>query len=173
VLEAPMVLKCFEEAGEKFGFTDEPSVIVGQSMGGAYAVQVAALDGSPFRVLVVISSFDELQTVVSNQTNDLLGNGVGAVVSGAVNHVFGWRTGVKISEIRSVEKAPRIRIPTLVIHGERDESIPVSSGRRLYDALPKDLKKEWLVVPGAGHNNILITDFPLYATMAEFLLKNL
>ncbi len=171
VLEAPMVLKCFEEAAAKYGFAGQPCMLLGQSMGGAYAVQVAALDASPFQAMVVVSSFDKLQTVVKGETGKLLGDVVGAAVSGSVEHVFEWKTGVKISEINTAKKAPGIRIPTLVIHGESDQTIPVASGKKLYDSFPSDLEKQWLVVPEAGHNNILITDYPLYATMAEWFLR--
>lgn len=173
VLEAPMVLKCYEQAAEKYGFSKQPCMMLGQSMGGAYAVQVAALDESPFQAMVVVSSFDKLQTVVSGQTSELLGDAVGTAVSGSVEHVFGWKTGVKISEINTAKKAPSIKIPTLVIHGESDKTIPVASGKKLYHSFPGDLEKQWLVVPDAGHNNILITDYPLYATMAEWFLKYL
>jgi|688.fasta_scaffold14083_9 pimeloyl-ACP methyl ester carboxylesterase len=171
VLEAPTVLKCYEEASVKYGFAQQPCMMLGQSMGGAYAVRVAALDESPFQAMVVVSSFDKLQTVVRGQTKDLLGDVVGTAVSGSVEHVFEWRTGVKISEINSAKKAPSIRIPTLVIHGDADRSIPLASGKKLYHSLPSDLEKQWVEVPEAGHNNILITDYPLYATMAEWFLK--
>lgn len=173
VREAPAVLKCYEEASSKYGFAQEPCMMLGQSMGGAYAVQVAALDGSPFQAMVVVSSFDKLQTVVRGETSELLGDVVGTAVSGSVEHVFEWKTGVKISEINTAKKAPGIRIPTLVIHGESDQTIPVASGKKLYQSFPSDLEKQWLVVPEAGHNNILITDYPLYATMAEWFLKYL
>ncbi|MES2981152.1 MAG: alpha/beta fold hydrolase [Verrucomicrobiota bacterium] len=173
VLEAPMVLKCYEEAAAKYGFAQEPCMILGQSMGGAYAVQVAALDESPFQAMVVVSSFDKLQTVVTGETSELLGDVVGAAVSGSVEHVYAWKTGVKISDINTAEKAPMIHIPTLVIHGASDQTIPVASGEKLYHSFPSDLEKQWLVVPQAGHNNILITDYPLYATMAEWFLKYL
>ena len=76
-------------------------------------------------------------------------------------------------EINTAKKAPSIRIPTLVIHGESDQTIPVASGKKLYHSFSDDLEKQWLVVPDAGHNNILITDYPLYATMAEWFLKYL
>lgn len=171
VLEAPMVLKCYEEASAKYEFAQQPCMILGQSMGGAYAVRVAALDHSPFQAMVVVSSFDKLQTVVRGQTNELLGDVIGTAVSGSVEHVFGWRTGVKISEINTAQKAPNIRIPTMVIHGESDDSIPIASGKKLYHSFPSDLEKRWVEVPEAGHNNILITDYPLYATMAEWFLK--
>ncbi len=64
VLEAPMILKCYGEAAGKFGFTGQPCAILGQSMGGAEAIHTAALDGSPFTAMVIVSSFDKLETVI-------------------------------------------------------------------------------------------------------------
>lgn len=48
-------------------------------------------------------------------------------------------------------KAPRIRIPTLVVHGSDDEVIPVAMGRRLASLFPNARLR---VVNGAHHNDI-------------------
>lgn len=173
VLEAPMILKCFNEAAVKFGFAEQPCVILGQSMGGAEAVHVAARDDSRFASMVVVSSFDKLETVVRSQTDAMLGSVLGPMVSGSVDQVFRWKTGVRISQINSMAKAQNVRIPTLVIHGDADTMVPTASGKKLYLSFKDDVKKQWLIVPDAGHNNILVTDFPLYATMAEWFLASL
>ena len=46
-----------------------------------------------------------------------------------------------------------LRAPLLVIHGERDEIVPAAHGRALYEAAPEP--KRLLVVPGAGHNDLI------------------
>lgn len=51
----------------------------------------------------------------------------------------------------SLSKIGRVRVPLLVIHGERDEIVPVGMGRRLYEAAPGP--KEWYAIPHAGHND--------------------
>lgn len=172
VNEAPIILRCFTEAGEKFGFADQPCVIFGQSMGGAEAIHTAALDDAPFSAMVVISSFDKLETVIRGQANSLLGTTLGPVVSMPAGQVYQWRTGVHVSEINSTEKARRIRIPTLVVHGDADKMVPTASGKALFDAIPASTNKQWLEVPSAGHSNVLVTDFPIYATMARWLLDH-
>jgi hypothetical protein len=45
-----------------------------------------------------------------------------------------------------------IRAPTLVIHGARDMTIPVSLGRRLFEAAPQP--KSLVILPQAGHNDL-------------------
>lgn len=172
VLEAPIILKCYAEVAVKNGFTGQPSAILGQSMGGAEAIHTAALDGSPFGAMVVVSSFDKLETVIRGQANSLLGQTLGAAVAMPAGHVYEWRTGVPIAGIDSSEKARQVRIPTLVVHGDDDSMVPTASGKALFDSFPGNTKR-WLEVPGAEHNNVLVTDFPLYATMAKWFLDHL
>lgn len=61
----------------------------------------------------------------------------------------------------------------LVIHGEADGMIAPSAGKALSDALPLNKVNEWLLVPDAGHDNIPITDYRLYSTMAEWLVEGI
>lgn len=173
VLEAPLILKCFEEAAGKFGFAGQPAAIFGQSMGGAEAIHTAALDGSPFDAMVIVSSFDRLETVIRGQANSLLGSGLGAALSKPAGLVYEWKTGIHLSEIDSTEKAQKIRIPTLVVHGDKDKMVPTASGKVLFESFPDYTHKQWLEVPFAEHNNVLVTDFPLYAAMARWFLDQL
>lgn len=63
--------------------------------------------------------------------------------------------------INNDEKMKKVTIPTLVIHGERDMLIPVHHGKALYEnAAAED--KELVIIPGAGHNNILFMDISRY-----------
>ncbi len=52
----------------------------------------------------------------------------------------------------SVAKIARISTPVLVVHGERDTTIPVALGRRLFDAASPP--KSAYFVPRAGHNDL-------------------
>ncbi len=53
----------------------------------------------------------------------------------------------------SLSKIARVRAPVLIVHGTRDEMIPFSMGRRLFDNAPQP--KSFYAVEGAGHNNLL------------------
>jgi fermentation-respiration switch protein FrsA (DUF1100 family) len=46
-----------------------------------------------------------------------------------------------------------VRAPVLVVHGTRDEVIPFSHGRRLFEAAPEPKQRLW--VEGAGHNDLV------------------
>jgi pimeloyl-ACP methyl ester carboxylesterase len=66
----------------------------------------------------------------------------------------------------SAAAAPNITVPALLVHGERDDIVPVELGRRLFDALPGP--KRWLEVRGAGHNDLLARPEP-WEAIAAFL----
>jgi len=57
-------------------------------------------------------------------------------------------------EFRNIDKIPRVRCPVLVMHGTRDEIIPLAHGRRLFEAAPEP--KRFLWVEGAGHNDFML-----------------
>jgi pimeloyl-ACP methyl ester carboxylesterase len=65
-----------------------------------------------------------------------------------------------------------IRIPTLIAHGTADQVISIDSGRRLFDSLAADINKKWVEIPGAGHDNVLVTDYQIYADIAEWMLQH-
>jgi uncharacterized protein len=60
----------------------------------------------------------------------------------------------------TAEWMARVRIPTLVIHGDRDSVIPFRLGQRLYEALPGP--KRFVAIPGGDHNDPAPADRALY-----------
>ncbi|WP_338052884.1 alpha/beta hydrolase [Pyxidicoccus trucidator] len=52
----------------------------------------------------------------------------------------------------TLSKAPDLKLPVLIIHGEQDELIPVEMGRRLGTRFPQATVQ---TVAGAGHNDVL------------------
>ena len=55
----------------------------------------------------------------------------------------------------NLEKMKKVTQPVLIIHGEADEIIPVSDGLDLYRTARNEAK-EILIVPGAGHNTLML-----------------
>jgi pimeloyl-ACP methyl ester carboxylesterase len=56
----------------------------------------------------------------------------------------------------SLERAPSVSCPTLVIAGDRDSIIPAEQSRRLYAALAAE--KRLVVIAGADHNDEALFD---------------
>lgn len=59
-----------------------------------------------------------------------------------------------LSVIDNEAAAKRFQSPTLVLAGARDKTTPAFLGRRVYEAAPVE-RKQLLVLPEAGHNNVL------------------
>lgn len=133
---------------------------------------MAASPGSNFQAMVLLATFDKLETVIEGQTDDLLGSFIGAAVRGPADAWYGLKTGLKFSEIWPIAKAQYVSADTLFVHGEEATMIPPSRRKALFNSLPQDIEKEWLLIPNAGHSDVLVTDYPLYAKMAEWLLSH-
>lgn len=172
IREAEIPARVLLEAAEKFKFDPVPAGLMGMSMGGAVSIQSAALPTRPWKALVILSSFDRLETAIQKNVGDRVGSSLGNAWAGIAGRIYQWKTGIAISDIRSDLAAKKITLPTLIAHGTSDRVIPHESGQRLYAALPNTIEKRWIDVPEADHDNVLITDFPIYATVAKWMLRH-
>ncbi len=113
---------------------EEDIVLMGQSLGGAVAVDLAAADGA--RGLVVRNTFTSLPDVAAR--------------------FYPWLPVRWLMQNRfdSASKIARYQGPLLQTHGTEDQIVPFDLGRKLFDFCPSQ-RKEFLRVTGGGHN-----DFP-------------
>jgi hypothetical protein len=111
--------------------------VMGRSLGSAPAIEVAYHYQQQLKGLIVESGF-------AAQRNQLARLGVSFLFENP-EEVIGFGNDLKIKEIR---------IPTLIIHGEGDELIPVGEGRALF-TLSGAREKRSLFIAGAGHNDLL------------------
>lgn len=172
VKEWPIPAMALREAAAKFGFDPTPAGIMGLSMGGAVSIRALVKNELPWRAAALVSTFDTLDHVVRHQASSLVGTWGGSILRGLTGPVFEWQTGIKIEAANSLALIPQLQCPVLIAHGTSDHVIPIDCGRRLYAALPDTLEKRWVEIPGADHNNVLITDFPLYSQLAAWFLQH-
>jgi uncharacterized protein len=67
-----------------------------------------------------------------------------------------------------VEKIKKIKVPLLVLHGDRDEVVPFSQGRKVFEEAPGP--KEFYTIHGAHHNDTYITGGdPYFAALKNFI----
>ncbi len=52
------------------------------------------------------------------------------------------------------KKMPSLRVPLLVLHGNRDRTVPFEQGRKVFEAAPEP--KRFHAITGAGHNDTYI-----------------
>lgn len=172
VREAELPARVLEEASRKFAFEKQPAGLLGMSMGGSVAVHSANLPGAPWKALVVISSFDSFPAAIEGQASRYVGTTLGPVWASATAVVYHWKSGIHLADIQPRHHAATISIPTFIAHGTRDRVIPMAAGRRLFESLPETTLKKWQEIPGADHDNVLITSFPIYADIAEWMIRH-
>ncbi len=172
VKEGHLPAMVLHEAAAKFGFNPEPAGILGLSMGGAVSVRAAVEKDAPWRAVVLVSTFDTLDHVLRFQTSRWAGDWLGSVWSRLNGWFYQRQTQMEITAVDSIALVPKIQCPVLVAHGTSDSVVPMDCDRRLYEALPSGIEKRWVEIPGADHDNALSTDFPIYAELAEWMLRH-
>lgn len=74
---------------------------------------------------------------------------------------------------RHEAKVRSIHIPALVMHGEWDELIPLETALTFYESLAAAPDRELVVIPGAGHNDILWVGLQQYFTsLSSFVSRH-
>ena len=125
--------------------------VMGRSLGSAPAIEVAYHYQQQLNGLIIESGF-------ASGRNQLMRLGMSHLFRD-VQDPIGFGNHLKIKEVT---------IPTLIIHGDEDDIIPVTEGRMLYD-LSGSQEKYSLYIPHAGHNDIMIIGLDMYMkSIAKF-----
>lgn len=132
---------------QRTGVAENEIIVMGRSLGGAVAVDLAAKDGA--KALVLASTFPSLPQVAQHHFKLLPAN------------------LVMTQRLDSVSKIQRYQGPLLQSHGKDDRLIPIDLARQLHDAASGP--KRFIVVDG-GHN---APQSPEYRTALEDLLESL
>lgn len=115
--------------------TPQQIFIYGHSLGGAIAIDLAIHQPEAAGVIVE-SSFTSIRAMVDNHPWYRI-------------FPLDW---LLHQQFDSLSKLPALKIPLLLIHGEQDQTIPVSMSQTLYQAAT--VPKQILLVPEADHNNV-------------------
>ena len=114
------------------GDTDpERIVYFGRSLGAGVAVELATHE--PPLALILESSFSSIPALARHLYPFLP---IGPLLR---------------TKYDSLAKIGSVEAPLLVLHGDRDEIVPLQAGRSLFEAAPEP--KQFHVIQGAGHND--------------------
>lgn len=70
----------------------------------------------------------------------------------------------------NVDKVPDVECPTYIVHGTKDEIVPIWHGEELWRNLKKPVAYEPFWIEGGGHNNLeIMAREPFYERLVEFL----
>ena len=130
---------------EKEGVAQSDVVLMGRSLGGALAVDLAAKDGA--RALVLESTFSSVPDVAA--------------------YHYPW-IPVRLVLRTRLDAAAKIgdyRGPLLQSHGDADSVVPYQLGQKLFEAAGEP--KEFVTIPGGDHNDAQPREY--YHALIEFL----
>lgn len=113
-----------------------PRFLMGRSLGGYPSLELAARRPAGFRGLILESAAANLRR--------LLPRFAMPVAPALIEPILAAHEA----------KIASITLPTLMIHGERDELIPLSHATGIHELL-KSEDRSLVVIPGAGHNDLL------------------
>ena len=167
--ERKMPRRVLLEIKSQYGLPDEPAVLWGLSMGGAFAVNAASEPNSDWNAMMVVSSFASLESVLESQVSQQWRPLFPALLS-ILDIERRLHSQPVINSIQPKAITHKITLPSLIVHGDQDHFVSAQQGQELYQSIVSKDKK-WLTVKGAGHHNVLRTAMPLYAEMNEWLAR--
>jgi alpha-beta hydrolase superfamily lysophospholipase len=149
-------------------FPGLPVGLWGSSYGGAVALQAMGIDPE-FDFAIIENTFADLRDIsrqqVANHTSLPLTE-LGPYFINKAGKQAGFDPG-EISPERSVEK---IKVPVLHLHGEKDEIIPISHGRRIANHA-KAKGYRFVPIKGGTHFHLKAGDPATYSREVEGFLK--
>ena len=139
-----------------------PLVTMGRSIGAASAVHVASKsgqDGVPtVAALIVDSGLMSLVDLPMVASIAMMLGPAGAQLLQGSPDPMGTRA-----------KCASVDVPTLVMHGERDEIVPVQQAHWCFDGI-QNANKRKVIFPTATHNDVLLVAGPQWSSaLAELL----
>jgi alpha-beta hydrolase superfamily lysophospholipase len=129
----------------------KPRYIVGHSLGGAIAVELARRRPDAAG-LVLEATFTSVRDMVDQSPWGFLPVGL-----------------ILTQKFDALSKIGEVKMPVLVTHGTRDSIVPFAMGERLYDAARAP--KKFIKVEGAGHHNLSGAAFDEYRKALQELFR--
>ncbi len=135
----PTEAGCYATADAAYAYATEVRhvrperlIVVGQSLGGGVAIDLASR--KPVAGLITISAFTTIRDMG--------------------RHYFPWLpTSLLVrSRFDNLTKIAQVNVPTLIIHGDADQVVPCSMAPRLAGVCKRLYRR--LEIPGGGHNDL-------------------
>ena len=120
---------------KKFGIDRRRTILFGRSLGAAVATEMANRFDS--QGLILESPFVSIREMARVVFPFL-----------PIGSLLKTRYDVR-------EKIGKIKTPLLVLHGDRDEVVPFTQGKMVFEAAPEP--KKFFAIAGAGHNDTYLT----------------
>ncbi|MBK8176823.1 MAG: alpha/beta hydrolase [Rhodospirillales bacterium] len=141
------------------GITTDQFYVMGRSLGSAAALEI-----------VHRAEMSKANSIASN-TESSLPNIAGLIIESGFAYTFPLIERIGFLQLAdsyehkdgfgNLDKIASARLPTLIIHGERDWIIPIGDAEALHEASPST-NKTLLRIPSAGHNDLMLVGRQAY-----------
>lgn len=143
--------------------------LLGKSMGGAAAAQAAA-QLPDLAVLVLESTYSSFAGNLPNILPSIARQP--AYLTPLVLRRMSAISELPLGDVRAVDTVRALNVPLLVLHGQRDQLVPLDQAQAVFAAANEP--KQMVVIPGAGHLNTFAVDPAAYTEhvqrfLAEYL----
>lgn len=128
----------------------ERLILFGRSLGAAVAGELAAR--KPAAGLILESCFPSVEALAKFHYLGL-----------PVHRLLG-------AKFRLIDRLPHISLPLLVVHGDRDDLVPLQLGQQVFEAAKEP--KAFYVVRGADHNNVPFIGGPAYFARLKAFIQS-
>lgn len=153
---------------------DSETAIVyhGTSMGGATVLMASGLSEIPANVKVIISdcAYSSVWDIFASELDQRFGLPTFPILNMS-NIMAQVRAGYNLRAGEVVDYVRQSQIPTLFLHGQADDFVPVKMAYELYEAKPSSAK-ELVIIEEAGHGEAHLADPERYYTaITEFTAR--
>ncbi|MEE4260400.1 MAG: alpha/beta fold hydrolase [Bacteroidales bacterium] len=122
--------------------------LLGLSIGGAASIYAAAHDDR-IKAVITVGAFAEPQSVMNKQLTD---RHIPTPIIWASLKYAQYKVGFKFSDIAPVNHIQNASADFLLIHGEKDKTVPITQGEKLFEKGNKDKIELWKL-PEKGHSD--------------------
>jgi uncharacterized protein len=159
-----------EDIEAVLGWVGVPVLLYGHSAGAAAAIVAAHRNPGAVRLLFLEACYAETEAALLSLYrwfNRFLGTLFGPAIVFWMNLYYGFT----LQAVSPARLAPDVRVPVLIIHGEKDRRFPPAFAEALHRAFAAG-RAELFVAAGAGHSEACLSpDYP--AVIEDFLERHL
>ncbi len=118
--------------------------VMGRSLGSASAIEIAFNNNDELKGVIIESGFADIKPLAERLGLDM--------------DALDFKEEDGFNNKKKIES---VTIPTFILHGQRDELIPIAEAERL-QAFSGARSKQFQIIPGAEHNTMISTGGDMY-----------
>ena len=144
-------VKFAEDIEAVMNWLDQPVILYGHSVGSAGAIIAASRNPGKIRVLFLEASYTytkEALLSLYRWVNPFFGVCVGPMILFWMNLFY----RNQLDSVSPARLAPAIKVPVMLIHGEKDRRFPLAFARKLKRSFTTERVALYIAV-GAGHSD--------------------